>query len=413
MDALREKAAWAYPPLAGICESPTLRADGTVLCEPGYDEATGLYYDPGDLRFPALAPEPDRPAADAALGRLADPLRDFPFRSDVDRSVALAALLTAVVRPAIARSPMFLFDAHTPGSGKTLLADLCSLLATGRGVPRLSPTGAVETEKRITALLMSGTRVALIDNIQGALGNPSLDAALTADDWQGRELGKSTMKRLPMDILWLATGNNLAVRGDLMRRALRCYLSTQLERPETREGFAHPDLLGHVRTCRPALVVAALTVVRGYLHAGAPHQGAPPLGSFEPWDRFVRSPLIWLGLADPVESQRSLRQESCDDLDDWGDLLAAWQVCSPRAAPLSEIVEVARRSGDDPARLRAALESLTGAAIGDSDFAKKLGNRVRSLRNRVFDGRRLVSPGPRTKRGRTWRVERVSADEHP
>ena len=40
---------WKFKPLTGIIEAPTLRADGSVLVTPGYDEASGLYLELGDL----------------------------------------------------------------------------------------------------------------------------------------------------------------------------------------------------------------------------------------------------------------------------------------------------------------------------------------------------------------------------
>lgn len=42
------------PYLSGIIHAPTLRADGSLLDQPGYDEATGLIYDPRGVQFPAI-----------------------------------------------------------------------------------------------------------------------------------------------------------------------------------------------------------------------------------------------------------------------------------------------------------------------------------------------------------------------
>jgi putative DNA primase/helicase len=55
------------------------------------------------------------------------------------------------------------------------------------------------------------------------------------------------------------------------------------------------------------LVAAAYTIVRHYLAAGAPKVCARPIGSYGDWSRLVRSPLVFLGECDPVESQSEIR----------------------------------------------------------------------------------------------------------
>ena len=46
-------ANWNIPPVAGIIQSPALRPDGSIISEPGYDAATGLYYIPSEgLKVP-------------------------------------------------------------------------------------------------------------------------------------------------------------------------------------------------------------------------------------------------------------------------------------------------------------------------------------------------------------------------
>jgi len=51
-----------------------------------------------------------------------------------------------------------------------------------------------------------------------------------------------------------------------------------------------------------------LIVVRAYFVAGRPDQ-APKLASFEAWSDTVRSALIWLGEADPVDTMEVARAD--------------------------------------------------------------------------------------------------------
>jgi hypothetical protein len=88
---LLAKGTWPrLPHVVGVVTVPTLRPDRTVLSEPGYDPATKLWYAPaGDLRLPPI--RATREAAEAALTLFKDLLSEFPFVTDLDRSVALAA----------------------------------------------------------------------------------------------------------------------------------------------------------------------------------------------------------------------------------------------------------------------------------------------------------------------------------
>ena len=101
-------APWPeLPTLTGIIEAPTILPTGSVIQTSGYDATTGLLFDPGDTRFPSVSTKPSREQAEAAPRTLAEPFRDFPFIDDASRSVALAAVLTALVRRCLRGAPSF------------------------------------------------------------------------------------------------------------------------------------------------------------------------------------------------------------------------------------------------------------------------------------------------------------------
>src|SRR4029078_7193213 len=87
-------------------------------------------------------------------------------------------------------APLFLFDANIRGAGKGLAADASSLIAPGDilATASYSHDGA-EMRKVITSVALAGDRAVLLDNIGGAFGLPSLDAALTSTKWKDRLLG--------------------------------------------------------------------------------------------------------------------------------------------------------------------------------------------------------------------------------
>ena len=122
-DILYAMSRWdGIKPLLITVDSPVLRADGSILAERGYDEASRLYYStiaPINLAIPELSQQ----AAEEAIQWLIDEvLVDFPFVDDASRANALAALITPTLRPTIDGCvPFYVVDKPTPGCGASLL----------------------------------------------------------------------------------------------------------------------------------------------------------------------------------------------------------------------------------------------------------------------------------------------------
>jgi putative DNA primase/helicase len=111
---LARDGEWPFRKLTGVITTPTLRPDGTILSEPGYDEATQLLLlDPPAM--PKLPRGRPRSIAERALKFLDSLLDEFPFTDEASRSVALSALITPVVRGAISVTPMHATTAPVPG----------------------------------------------------------------------------------------------------------------------------------------------------------------------------------------------------------------------------------------------------------------------------------------------------------
>ncbi|WP_267421689.1 bifunctional DNA primase/polymerase [Methylobacterium sp. GC_Met_2] len=281
------------PDLRGITMTPTLTCD-----RPGYDADTGMFHAYPEGLFPPGSPEPTRSDAEAAIQRLGKPLRGFPFLDAASRSVAISAIISAVLRADLPGVPIHLIDAPSAGTGKTLMAKLVGIVATGVLPTILTYTGDEEEDrKQLSVALMAGAPVILFDNISKPLRGDFLAGVITSPEFDIRILGRSENVKIDTRSLILGSGNNTIVQGDLGRRTVRCRLDANVERPEEREFDFDP--LDEVLELRPQLVIDALTIVRAYLRANRPTPMIP-LGSFEVWSRSVREPLIWLGLADPA-----------------------------------------------------------------------------------------------------------------
>jgi hypothetical protein len=343
VEQVAARLEWPFSYLEGVTETPVMRKDGSVLTTPGFDEATGLLYlqSPNAATWPTIPELPTAQQVTAAVGQLFEVVHDFPFVADSDKSAWLAAVLTLIGRNLIdGPTPLFPVRAPTPGTGKGLLVTVASVIGTGRNVAVASMTADDEMRKWITSLAMEGSPSVLLDNVSGSLGSDTLARATTATNWSDRRLGSNSTVDLPLRTVWFATGNNLNFAKTLGRRVVPIDLDAKMANPENRGAFRQDNLTDYVRSSRPQLVAAALTILRGFYAAGVPRHGGLRMGSFESWDDVVRSAVIWAGCADPAALDDPTRGRGRiaasleDDLEDMIHLLAeihAWIVQRQRA----------------------------------------------------------------------------------
>ncbi len=411
--AIHARGHWPrLRPLAAVTECPVLRADGSVLQEPGYDPSTGLYYAPG-LQFPPVPERPVEAQLREALAELREAVCDFPFKSEAHFSAWLAAVLTPLARPAfVGPSPCLLLDANVRGCGKSLLVSVASLIATGRQVSRMAySTSQEEQRKAILGIALAGIPMVLIDNVAGKFGSPVLDAALTASEWIDRLLGANSLVSAPLKALWCVTGNNLTVVGDTVRRCLPVRLESPAERPEQRDDFRHPRLLEWLSRRQARLTSAALTLLRGYCVAGRPDPGLEPWGSFEGWSSLIRGCLAWLGLPDPGKTRRELSGPGDAEGVAVAKLVAGLEEVMLELGGrgtvgdvLSQLVRPDRREWYHPLR-EAFVELLPGLGTGELPRPSQLGALLRQYRGRFVDGKKVDHARQRkTRRGVIWCV---------
>ena len=398
---LSRRGIWGFPPLAGFTSSPTIRPDGSILDTPGFDAKTGLFAHFLKSSFPSIPSHPTKDQASAALTLLCEIFKEFPYTSDAGRSVALSAVLTALIRQSLAAAPIHAFTAPRPRTGKSKQPRIASLIATGRLPATTSQAeDEAEFEKRLLGILLSGTPVISIDNIFRPLSSPSLCSVITEGEFSSRVLGSTNLTRVPTAITLCATGNNLAVTGDLNDRTVVSEIDPQCERPEERE-FEQGDLEGEVRNRRHILAVAGLTIIKAYLDAGAPDVGIRQWGGFEGYTTWIRSPLVWLGMADPRESRSYL--ESRDPVKTGlGNLLTAWrEAVGGGGRTVAEILDMATRRQYSPEKreevwthpnLREAVGELCATAGKDFN-SRRLGIFIRNHQNRIENGLAFKTSG--------------------
>lgn len=291
-----------FKQLNALSTAPFLREDGTVCETPGYDETTGIFFEPS-MQFPKLHEFPNHAEARSALDEIIDLVKQFPFANGVSRSVLLADVLTALARPTLPKSPMVLFTANMAGSGKTLLAAIANLIAHGHATNHPWPkANEDELRKVFTSVLMAGDPVIVFDNLpNGAVvTSAALAQFVTSEEYADRKLGESERLKFINRTRIVLTGNNVTLASDNARRTIVCELRLNVESVRDRKiQFEHPSLTEHIKRNRAKFIMAGLTVLRAYaLHT--PSLALQPLDSFEDWSRRVREALIWLGEEDPV-----------------------------------------------------------------------------------------------------------------
>lgn len=353
--------------------------------------------------------------ASAGLALIDDLIDEFPFVGEADRAVALAAILTATVRKSLSAAPAFAFAAPVAGSGKSTLVDLMSIIATGKeaGVIAIG-SNPEEAEKRVASLLLGGNAVA-IDNIDGGFGGELLCQLMTQATVRMRVLGRSETPEMPTNVMVTATGNNMTVDGDMTRRTLVCRLDPKVERPELRE-FAF-DPIEKAKAERGALLVAALTVLRAYHVAGRPAQ-TPRLGSFGEWSDLVRSALMWLGRADPVETIEKARADD-PKLEKLRSVLVQWhaQIGSEAVSANDAAQRASEKSGSvfeggKMAFVHPEFREALLAVAGSNGFIDtgKLGMWLGRNKGRVVEGMN-ITPEPMTDGVKKWSLASTKPPE--
>ena len=397
--------------LNGFVEAPIVTLDGKLIDSPGYDANTGLFLAHSDIPGYKRPPKsPSNAKAKQAADFLLKWIELFPFVSDEDRSAALAMLITALVRRVLPAAPMFAITAPSAGTGKTLLANTGPVISTGRFGSVLSlGHDDPEAEKRLGGVLLAGDGAVLLDNIERPLSGDLLCQVLTQPTVRLRPLGGSGMVSVPTNSLMIATGNNLAVLGDLKRRVVLIRLDAREERPEQRK-FSR-DHLEDIFANRGALIAAALSIPLAYQGAGSPAiDGLYPLGGFEQWDAMVRRPLVWLGFPDPLLASEGLREQD-PDLDAMRQLFLSWESAFGTAPKtVAEVVAAGMDTFMEPHNTGPVLPELRDALqliCSEKVNTRRVGYWLRAHRDRITEGMQLVQLG-RDDHAKVakWKVQR-------
>jgi hypothetical protein len=401
---------WPFPALEAVVEVPIVRPDGTIVSVPGYDPQTRLYYRPIEgFEVPTIPGAPTPSDTQAAIELLDEAVGEFPYEDRASAANTLALMLTPLVRPAVnGPVPLALIDKPQAGTGGSLLAEAVAVIGSGHTAEMLgAPRDEEEWRKQITAKLAAGATMITVDNVEGALYAPSLARALTARTWTDRVLGRSETITVGQRATWVATGNNIQLRGDLPRRCYSIRLDAREARPWQRENFKHPDLLGWVAKNRGRLIHALLTLARAWFAAGKPKaENVPRLGSFETWTEIVGGMVAFAGIPDFLGNLEELYDKADAGGAEWEGFLYAWWEELDASKPIT-VADLTKRI-DDNDTLKEALPGDLAEAFDKSSgsFSRKLGNALAKRAGTRYgeDGMHIVRAGE-FRRAVCWRLD--------
>lgn len=392
--------------LAGVTGVPLFRQDGTLFTQDGYDDATRyvLATDAG-LEFDV----PDSPTeleVHRAVQLILEPIAKFPFVSDADRNAWIGMALTPMLR-FIAPGPykLGLIEAHQAGSGKSFLASMLAELHGGQ-VHAEMPSEDAELRKTVTSVLQEKGGVIVFDNVDGKVSSPVLAGLLTSARWSARLLGKNASVTLPNDRMWVATGNNIVIDGDMARRVLRCVIDPGMPNPELREFDFNP--VDWIRRNRSEYLSALGVLIRAWVVKGKVLGSSPGSDSYATWRKVLDGILDASGIAGGFDPQENRVQLGASDAE-WGTFLEAIHaIFGDRSWKMSELVEVVGKDG--PGGID--LELLPGQLAAKYDpwktggFTKSLGRWAMHRDGKWVGTMKMENAGMDRTRLRLWAVSK-------
>jgi putative DNA primase/helicase len=429
------------PVVQQIVNAPIFGPNGELHTEPGLLREARVWYEPADgmkLAWP-VPPAPTPEEIKTAIGWIGYLFHDFPFDTWADRTHAWALLLLPFIRPMIdGPTPLHVVEAPEPGTGKGLLVKAALTPALGYEIAaHPEPRDHEEWRKHIMAVLLRGKPVFFLDNVIDKLNAGVLSSALTERVMEDRILGASKTVAVPVRTMWVVTANNPRLSPEMARRGVRIRLDARIARPQTRTGFAEPDLLRWARENRGNLVWSALTLVRAWVarwvwkvekdgtrtlvnRPGAAG-GVPEKGSYPAWRDVVGG--ILSGVDHPASNGATVNlgdymlgndeafwsahreddaEDVCQAVELWWNHLGGQKVT---AADL-DAAKVTVVSGQVPISIGTLLLGPDADQLSQAGRNREIGKRLRKLDRRIICDWRVVKEEGRANR--TWyRLEKA------
>jgi hypothetical protein len=296
-DHILARASWPFPELMEVIRNPSLDLDGNLVLTDGYKPTMQAWIDLAGFNVEVVENPTEQEVEAAKTLILNELLGDFPFTDQASLANAVGLGLLPFVRHLIdGCTPLHLISSPVPGTGKSLLSDVLSWVATGT-LPISLTEGRCDDEwrKRITAVLERSPAIIRIDNVTQSLDTGVLSSVLTTKIWSDRRLGATAIITVRNNAVWTVTANNPQLNMEVARRSVWISLDPKVAQPWNRSGFKHDPILKWVKKNRESLVKAFLTLAQAWVKKGMPKADVR-MGSFEEWAEIVGGILNTVGI---------------------------------------------------------------------------------------------------------------------
>ena len=412
------------PVLAGLYAGALLRPDGTVACTRGFDAATGFFL----TETYALPPVPERPTTeDVTFVRelFADVFDEFLFAAPADRANAVAALMTAILRPTLAGPvPIWAIDKNTPRAGGTLLALVTGALAYGElPLVHAASRRRDEMEKIIRMTARENLRFVVLDNVApGTDWTP--EVLLSATSGSGRVLSRnmgtfsSFASKTPA--FFVVNGVHLEIRADVTGRMFLVRLSAPKAWQEMLFRRSKTELLELAAAMHPQAVWGAAVLLRFWQQAGEPafRLSSGNLSEFPEWLRVVGGVLAHAGWTEVLANQGAMQaEENAADTEGAELVTALYAVFGTERFSAKALLKVlvaegaARKGGEGfDGLLNYADEGMIRAAVAGTLSSVKVGMWLKGFVGTRFAGAAWYVERSAVRVGNVWQYGLVPVD---
>gem|GEM_PF-3284356 len=360
------RSSWSgIPEVRRVVSGPVFNFGGEFCGDSGYNARGKIFISTkANVQLPNSISRDD---VKRALKSLDTVIQDFPFEDQASKAHCLAFILLPFVRDMIGGpTPLHLFDAPKPGTGKTKLMSVCaSIFSAEAGFLENAPDSEDEWRKRLTSSFMEGSTHILLDDVRTLKSN-TLQSALSnpLSQWKDRQLSKNENIRADISVVWGVAGNNLSAKAEFLRRCVRIRLNAKMERPETRQGFHIQNLEAYVDQHRRELAVACCTIIQYWVNNGRPeYKGPRNLGSFESWVQCMGGILQLAEVPGFLENQTLMLEQADEESEAYRAFFAEWhRSFGSRWITVKDLVPTARRFFDqfDPSQPETSVRVKLG-----------------------------------------------------
>jgi hypothetical protein len=198
---------------------------------------------------------------------------------------------------------MIFFNANTPGSGKSRLAELSIYPIYGTADP-LSYTEGDEFEKKLDTQALTLLSYTFLDDVSGLVKSNALNRWLTSPTWAGRIMHSQRKFTILNQTLTLLSANQATLSPDLARRSLMVDLwsaelpearSAKISRTLDQEWLAAPQN-------RADILSALHSLLLHWLIEGKAEHYSKVIPSFENWSRIIPAIVTQSGFECPLQN---------------------------------------------------------------------------------------------------------------